>query len=83
MNKELQMLFEQDQADRSVFFEQLDQEQLQIELRLQRTGGASTRSHPTGQSICHPHQDLRASFNAPVSASRRWVLCGWRTGGSQ
>ncbi len=29
MNTELQTLYEQDQADRSVFFEQLDTEQLQ------------------------------------------------------
>lgn len=36
MNKELQALYEQDQADRSVFFEQLDHEQLQQVLQQDR-----------------------------------------------
>jgi hypothetical protein len=36
MNTELQALYEQDQADRSVFFEQLDHEQVQQVLQRDR-----------------------------------------------
>jgi len=74
MNTELQALYEQDQADRSVFFEQLDHEQVQQVLqrdraRRQRVGNSSEAKHCRLQRITSMP---RWSFNM----ERRWRISG-------
>ena len=62
MNKELQALFEQDQADRSVFFEQLDHEQRQQVLQRDRARRQRVEELVTGEMVQAPEDYFHAAM---------------------
>jgi hypothetical protein len=62
MNTELQALYEQDQADRSVFFEQLDHEQLQQVLQRDRARRHRVEELVAGEALQAPEDYFHAAM---------------------
>ena len=69
MNTELQALYEQDQADRSVFFEQLDHEQVQQVLQRDRARRQRVGKLVGSEALQAPEDYFHAAmvFNAILS----------------